>query len=359
MVAFARPSLSEILTRIAGDIAARTVGHAYIRRMVERTLGFAVGGVAHHLHGHVEWVRKQLFPHTADADGLQTWGDWLGTPRTAGARAAGRVQITGAGSLPVGTIAQNGAGDTYRIGTHAGSGVYLIEAVETGARQNLSVGETVYLTSPIAAVSSTLAVSLAISGGADTEELELYRQRVIEALRKPIPYGKRGDYRRWMLMREGVTRAWEQDLRMGPGTVSMAFVYDGRSDIFPTADDLASMQAWIDSQRPQDLRRAYVTSPVQNAITLTVAAKGSMTQADMATQIRNFLKEDAQLEAPMSMSRLHEAISRTPGEISHAITALSIGTPSGFTVLDPQAVNITPGPWGLFTLGVLTLTVVP
>ncbi len=146
---------------------------------------------------------------------------------------------------------------------------------------------------------------------------------------------------------------------MGPGTVSMAFVFDARADIFPTADDLTAMQTWIDSVRPIDLRRVYVTSPVVNAITLSVRAKGSMTQTAMADAIRTFLKEDAQLEAPLSMSRLHEAISRTPGEISHEITALSVGTPTGFTVLDPQAVTITPGPWGLFTLGVLTLTVVP
>jgi uncharacterized phage protein gp47/JayE len=357
MATFTRPTLSELLTRIAGDIASRTEGRAFIRRTVERCMGFAMAGVAHHLHGHLAWLRLQLYPQTAAAEGLAEWADLLEEPRKAGAYASGQVAVIGDGSLTSGTLFTDDAGNLYRSGEPVGSGTYAIAAVETGSAQNLSLGERLTLVSSVAGLQPQASVSSALSGGADTEDIELWRPRVIAAFRAPSLYGAPGDYRRWALRREGVTEAWELDRRMGPGTVALSFIFGGRSDPIPTGDDVAAMQAYIDSVRPADVARVYVQAPVPNALRLAVTARGTMTEEAMAAAARDFLAQSAALEQPLSISQLEEVLSQVQGELSHTITSIEVVI-GGVAHSVPLTGEIAASAWGLFTLDALTLTVV-
>jgi uncharacterized phage protein gp47/JayE len=356
---FFRPTLLELLTRVSGDIAARLGDYALIRRLVEKALGHAVSGVAHHLHGHLQWVRDQQFPQTADESALAEWADWLDEARKAGARAAGQMTVVGATSLPVGTLLQSSGGALFRSGSLVGPSTYLVEAVELGVAQNLAAGETLTFVSAVPGLESTATVSLALSGGAALEDLEDWRPRVIDALRRGGFTGAEGDYQRYALKREGVTRAWEYDRRMGAGTVTLAFVFDGRTDIIPTADDIASMQAFFTGIRPADLWRLYIIPPVPNYLHLNVTATGTMTEADLEAAIDELLRADAELEEPIARSSIDEALSLVTGEQTHAITQITIierGVPRTVSLL---AADVAPGSWGLLVLGSVTLTVGP
>jgi uncharacterized phage protein gp47/JayE len=359
MVSFARPTMPELLTRVAGDIASRTEGHAFVRRTVEAALGFACAGLAYTLHGHLDWVRRQLFPHTADAEALSEWGDWLEVPRKAGARASGSVRIAGTGTLPVGTLYTDAAGLLYRVMSESGYKTYGVEAIETGEAQNLGTGEPLTLVSPVPGVEPVGLVDYPLSGGATVEDLEAWRPRVIEAMRTPLPSGAPGDYRRWALSREGVTEAWEFPRRMGAGTVSVGFVMGGRYDIIPTVDDVAAMQSYLDSVRPADMRAVYVVAPIRDALRLSVTARGSMSEQAMTDAVRTLLTTDAALEQPLSVSLLDEALSAVPGELSHTITRIEAEARGTTRVIPPDAGEIVPVTWGLLTLDTLTLTVVP
>jgi uncharacterized phage protein gp47/JayE/phage gp46-like protein len=356
---FFRPTLLELLTRVSGDIAARLGEHALIRRLVEKAMGHAVSGLAHHLHGHLAWVREQQFPQTASESALAEWADWLGEYRKAGARAAGQITVVGATSLPVGTLLQSDGGALFRSGSLVGPSTYLVEAVELGIAQNLGVGERLTFVSPVPGLESQTSVSLALSGGATLEDLEDWRPRVIDALRRGGFTGAEGDYQRYALRREGVTRAWEYDRRMGAGTVTLAFVFDGRSDIIPTADDITTMQAFFTGIRPADLWRLYIIPPVPNYLHLTITATGTATEADFEAELDDLLRADAELEEPIARSSIDEALSLVAGEQTHAITAISIverGVPRSVSLLDAE---VAPGSWGLLVLGSVTLTVGP
>lgn len=353
----ARPTLLELLTRVAGDIASRTEGRPFIRRAVERALGFSTAGVAHHLHGHVAWCRDQLFPQSAEVEGLREWGDWLEEPQKQGAYASGRVLFTGQGTVPSGTLVQSASSAVYRVGSALGAGVYNVAAIDMGDATNLAVGERLSFFSPVAGVAMDGVVVQAVSGGTGVEDVELYRERVIGALRKSQLYGAPGDYERWALRREGVTDAWEFDRRMGPGTVSLGFMFGGRDDVIPTSDDVADMQSFIDGVRPADMAAVYVVAPVRHALTFTVEARGSVSGQAMSDALREFFRTDVALEQPLQVSQIDEVISQVPGELSHTIVAIH-QTRAGVTT-PLNGPTITPGAWGLFTYGGLSLTVLP
>lgn len=352
---FLRPSLLELLSRVSGDIAARLGAYALVRRLVEKALGHAVAGVAHSLHGHLAWVRDQQFPQSADESALAEWADWLEEYRKAGARAAGQITVVGSGSVQPGTLYRASSGALFRAGSLIGTNVYLITAVELGAAQNLGAGEQLELVSPVQGIETTATVTTALSGGAELEDLEDWRLRVIEALRRGGFVGREGDYQRYAMKREGVTRAWEYDRRMGAGTVSLAFVFDDRADIIPTADDITAMQAFFTGIRPADLWRLYIVPPIANELHLTLTATGIATEADYEEALDGFLRADADLEQPIARSSLDEILSAVDGELTHSITAISIvegGVPRSVSLLAPE---IAPGAWGLFVLGSVTV----
>jgi uncharacterized phage protein gp47/JayE len=352
-----RPTLPELLTRIAGDIASRTEGRPFIRRTAERVLGFCMGGVAHGLHGHFGWVRDQLYPQSAEAEGLAEWADWLEEPRKAGSAAAGQARFTGA-VVPSGTLAQSSSGALYKVGAQLASNIYAITAVDLGEAGNLAVNDPLSLVSPVIGVDTDGLVTGAVTGGAGVEDLELWRARVLVALRAAQLYGAPGDYVRWALKRDGVSLAWEVDRRMGAGTVSLAFVYGARQDVIPTPDDVASMQAFIDLVRPADMEAVYVVAPIRVALNFTVAARGTLTSTAVADALRDFFRTDVALEQPLSLSQIDEVISQVPGELSHTLTAV-YKTVNGVTTQVASSGVIDPGSWGLFTYGDISLTVAP
>jgi hypothetical protein len=56
---------------------------------------------------------------------------------------------------------------------------------------------------------------------------------------------------------------------MGPGTIGVFFVFDGRANLFPTGNDLATMQAYIDAKAPAG-DTPYAVAPVANLIAHTI-----------------------------------------------------------------------------------------
>lgn len=359
MVSYARPTMIELLSRVGGDIASRTEGHAFIHRMVEVALGFACAGLAYGLHGHLDWVRRQQVPQTADVERLSEWGDWLGEPRKAGARAQGEVTTSGVGTLAAGALFTDGAGNLYRVRSTLSPGRYDVQAVELGAAQNLPAGESLTLVTPAPGVEPQATITVSMTGGASLEDREAYRPRVIAALRTPAFTGAPGEYQRWALRQEGITRAWEFDRRLGPGTVVLTFAVDGRASPIPTSDDVAAIQALLNAVQPADALGCTVIAPIESRIDLAVTARGTMSQAAVAAAVRSTLATDASVETPLPMSVLREAISSVPGEISHDITAITVVERGVPRVVSPDVSEIPSTPLGMFTLGTLDLTVAP
>ncbi|HMI92795.1 MAG TPA: baseplate J/gp47 family protein, partial [Polyangiales bacterium] len=143
---YARPSLRTLLARVIGDVSSRTEGSAYVDDAPERFLAISTAGVAHGLHGHLEWNAKQLLPTTADEAGLADWGNMLEVERNPATKATGPATFTGTNGtvLPVGTSlkAPDDSLYTVKVGATVASSsvVVTVEANVAGAAGNLDNG---------------------------------------------------------------------------------------------------------------------------------------------------------------------------------------------------------------------------
>jgi uncharacterized phage protein gp47/JayE len=331
-MSFARPTLLELIARTTDDLVSRlSLISPLLRRAFTRVLAKVWSGAVHELHGHLDWNARQLFAVSADDTELDKHGRDYGIPRLAAAFAAGGVTFTGTNgtAIPAGTRWQRSDGllfDTQALATIAlGTATATIKAVAYGDSSNTEVGVVLTLVSPIAGLSSSATVSGGgITGGADPETNENYRERILERKRNTPQGGAKNDYIAWAKEVAGVTRVWVFPQWDGPGTVGVAFVLDGEVDIIPDGGKVAEVQAYIDDPGRRPVTATVITfAPTPLAVDFTIAVLPNTTAVKDAVtaQLVDFLRREGEPGVTLKLSNLDEAISIATGETSHVMTA--------------------------------------
>ena len=255
-MAFARPTLAQLVARVVGDAQTglELLG-APLRRTMVRVLSAVVAGASHMLHGHIDWAVRQAFVDLADDEYLVRLAALHGLAKTPPGFARATATFNGDGStLPAGSILVRGDGVEYEttadVDTIDGTPVDgEVLAVVAGAAGTLPVGAALQLQSPVAGIDSTATVSVSLEDGTDTEDPEAFRTRVLEYLRTPSRGGNEVDYITWAKEVPGVTRVWLWPRGLAgelPGQLILRFVRDGDPDPLPDPGEVTAVQDHID-----------------------------------------------------------------------------------------------------------------
>ena len=333
-MAFERPPLPQILERVSADVESR-LSKEQIRRSNARVYERVLAGASHEIHGRIDWLQKQLFFQTAEAEFLDRWASVFGVYRKPATAAAGTVQLSFAAEpvdVPEGTVLQADAGAQYQtVGSPSTAGIVEVEALLPGSGGNLEAGDVLSFVSPVAGVDSA-AECLGVSGGTDAETDEELRTRLLERARERPAGGAAQDYVAWAKEIAGVTRAWVAQGTQ-PGTVIVDFVCDDLPDIIPTAEKVAEVQAHIDAVRPVT---AIVTveAPETQAVNITISSLLPSTTAvreAVEKALADLFIAEAEPGALMYLSHIRAAISNAAGEIDNTVVSpvADIQAPAG------------------------------
>jgi uncharacterized phage protein gp47/JayE len=345
-MAFARPSLVELLNRARADITdAMELAITIPRRSVEDMLARALAGLAHGLHGHLAWVAEQILPDRATAPFVLRWGALLGLSLRAPTKAVGVVHFNSPTDLelPLGTLMRSDAGIEYEVvGTFAPGGelsIAVVQAVEPGTAGNLESGELT-LVSPVAGISSEGAVQFpGLTGGADQETIEQLRSRVVARLAQGNGCGAPGDYVAWALETPTtrVLRAWEFPERSGAGTVDVFVTVQATGEpdfVNPSTEQLEEIQAYLDSVAPVTVEVTAI-APTQQGVAVTFTSLTPDTEdvrEAIEAELRSMFFRDSAPGETILLSHVREAISAAEGEVDFTISA-----PAGNTVASSTA----------------------
>ena len=374
---FSRPTLSDLRTRVAQDIASALPGTDPLLRFSNlQVMGAVQAGMAHLQYGYLDWIAKQAVPFTAEGEYLEGWAALRGVYRLPATPASGAVIFYGTNGavLPAGTALARGDGRQFMTtadGTVASGGVVVpVRAVPdpsglTGAWGNTDRGQAMTLASAVVGVQSTGSVVFPITGGADIEQDEQLRDRMLLAYQTPARGGTAEDYRFWAMSVPGVTRAWCIPSGFGPGTVVVYIMLDTAQAAhggFPqgangvastetrgvaaTGDQLA-VANYIHQFQPVTAL-VYVMSPTQSTVDFTLAGiadASAATKAAISAAIANTLVNYSTLSAGSTTVPL--------SYIQSAIAAID-GT-AGFVITSPAA-NITSEIGAVPVLGTVTYT---
>lgn len=324
---FETPTLPALISRTTADLASDA-----LRKSDAQVLARALSGAAYGLYGYLDWTAQQILPDTADESTLERQALLrLETPRIAAKSASGSASFQAAAGtvLDADRVLQASDGRQYRVSaavtTKAGTNTAPLEAVDGGVLGNAEAGLTLTLVQPVVGVDDTFTVlAPGLTGGTDQESIESLRARVIRSY-KVIPHGgDADDYVTWALECAGVTRAWAVKNYMGPGTVGVFFVRDGDSTIIPDANEIATVQAYLDSKAPVTAQ-VYALGPVLKAVdyTIKLTPDTTLVRAAVVAELTDLHEREAGLGSTLLVSHIREAVSSAEGETNNVVASPS------------------------------------
>lgn len=332
-MAFELDSLEQIRQQIGRDIETWLPGTgAQARRTAAGVIAYAQAGAVRGLHAHIEYRERNFLPdERADAEGVERWANLLGLWYLEATAASGNVNLSGATGavLPAGTLLQSTQGMLFKTDAElilsGSTGTVGITAQESGAAGNLADGARLTLLSPVAGIQATLTVGAeGLSGGADQEDIDGLRARVLERLRNPPMGGSLRDYASWAKeAHPSVTRVWITEHEQGAGSVIVRLVCDNEATPIPSTEVLDDVDAYIGERRQAGRKSVYVLPPVAAPVQYEIQLKPDSTamRAAVEAELRDLHRREAKPGGTLLISHVREAISTAAGEYDHVLQA--------------------------------------
>lgn len=330
-MAFQRPTLAELVDRIQADFVSRLdlVG-AILRRAMVYVLVRVYAGVAHMLHGHLEFLSRQMFPDISEDEFLVRQAGLFGITKTAAGYARATVQFTGTNGtvIPAGTLLTSSGGLEYETDASAtiaaGFVAVAVTAVLAGADSTLTAGVVLTLESPIVGVTNEATVTVSIVDGVDEEGTEGLRTRLLERMADPPHGGNEADYVAWSKEVAGVTRAWVYPLGLGPGTVVVRFVRDNDASPIPSAGEVTEVQTYVDALKPAHATVTVVAPTAGvDVFTLSVTPDTAAVRAAVVAELDDLYLRTAEPGGTILLSAVRTAIGTAAGIEDYTLTVPS------------------------------------
>lgn len=379
-MAFARPTLTQLLQQVATDINAEIPGvDALLRYSNLGVLGKVIAGLASGHYGYLDWIAQQSVPFTATGEYLEGWAGLKGVTRKSAIAAAGTVTFTGTNgaTIPSGTPLTRSDGAkfvTTAVGTIAsGTVTVAAQASDAGQAGNTLAGVAMILSVGISGVNGTGTVATAFTGGAEVESDFALRSRMLAAYSSPPQGGSYSDYAEWALAVPGVTRVWVQN-NTAPGAINLYFMMDDveaahggfpqgtngvatleTRDTAAAGDQLLLANALFTLQPVHVL--LYALAPTANTIAFTFTGLGASPSATLqsliASAIASALRFGAVPGGVTDLSEIEYAIAQVAGTDGFVITAM---TASAGTIAPAGVGNIASNAGAIPVLGTITYT---
>lgn len=267
-MAFERPTIQDLISRVQSDAESR-LGKKSMRWTLVPVLSRVIAGVSHTLHGHIIFVLRQIFSSTAEGAYLERRASEYAIYRKAASYATGTVTFVGTGVVPEGTQLQTADGVVYVTTADSADGRAAIRAVTAGASGNAADGMELTLVAPIEGIQPVCTAG-ELTGGADAEDDEALRERLLFRQKSPPKAGTKQDYVKWALEAPGVTRAWCFPKEMGNGHVTVRFMTDGMTENgIPGAQMIKTVQEYIEAEMPVTTV-LHVVAPIPKKLDMTV-----------------------------------------------------------------------------------------
>ncbi|TKV19531.1 baseplate J/gp47 family protein [Citrobacter sp. wls613] len=331
---FTRPTLPQLITAVRSDILTRLAADtslAALRRNDAEVYGRVQAAAVHTVYGYIDYLARNLLPDLADEDWLTRHANMKRCPRKSATAATGFVRwsVANAGiTIPAGVTIQRDdlvSFTTTAAATSAGGVLRIPVACDAaGKAGNTDDGLAMRLVSPVTGLTSA-GVADSIQGGADVEDLEVWRARVIERCYWTPQGGADGDYEVWAKEVAGITRAWTYRHWSGRGTVGVMVANSDLINPIPDAATVAAVKTHIEPLAPVAGADIYVFAPTPHVVNFQIRLNPdtSETRYAVEAELRSMMLRDGGPESILKPSRISEAISIATGEYSHTLVSPS------------------------------------
>lgn len=241
------------------------------------------------LYQHQNYIQRQLFAHTADEPYLYIHAEEVDVMRAPSGRASGTVEAISNTelSLDIGQKITDGKGHFYHVTTAilvpANQSIEVsVEADQMGASWNFN-GAEMWWVSPPAGLKGTARV-IAIGGGTDEEDLEVWRERILTRKRLGTHRDRASDLETDLKEVPGVKHVYIYPKRRGLGSMDVTITATGNPPTLPSFELMAAAQAVLDRTAGfwADCR---VYSPTIQNVNVSAIVTGSGVDLEVVRQV--------------------------------------------------------------------------
>jgi uncharacterized phage protein gp47/JayE len=242
------PTTKEISDKIVTDVEAEINQNVpLLAKSFIRVTAKAFAGCLTLVYKYGKWLLDQIFPQTQDQEALLKSGELIDLPPNEPVAAVLALDGTGTNGSQIltGERLVNNAGIVSIVQdsqTVVGGVVSVtVSALTTGEAGNVLDGGTLTLVQPVGGIDSTFTVTSTIVNGEDGEELESYRDRIVEKNQNQPQGGSIVDYIIWGKQVTGITRVFVE--RPSPGVINTYPIQDNDPiSRIPTESKLTEVQ---------------------------------------------------------------------------------------------------------------------
>ena len=324
-------------------------------RSVEAVYARVLGLTGFDLWLFLAWLAREIMPNTA-RDWLARHAAIRGIPRVQPQSAFGNLVLTGA---PTTVIPMNygfaAPGNTVYEAINAGtidsSGTIGlgVSAAVAGSAGNLAPGVTLTTVSPLGGLYFQTGTidSNGVTGGADIEDIEVWRQRILKRWRERGRSGNKTDFEQWV--QEVLPTALVLAISPTAGVVTVAFAMPGVGGYrVPTTSEISEVTAYLNDatqRKPLGVPVVYVIAATLQPVNVTLHLNPDTPATRQGTEdaLTLYFPTDLAIGGTLELSRLEAAINAAAGVYNFDLSA-----PSG----DASPSTAT----SLLTLGTVTFT---
>jgi uncharacterized phage protein gp47/JayE len=336
-MAYIAPTFAALKARIEQDLSALV---AVLRLALAVVFAKAVSS----LHVHLEWIDQQCSPLTCSLERLYDWAVLYSVTRLDATFATGQIAVTG----NVGAFvlldellrADNGLDYAVTAAVELASGVNLVSIKCTTAGQagNITVGSVLTFVEPQAGVDSQATVNAnGITGGAEQEDLETWRARVVDEWQVVTEYGGRSgknrDYVAWAKKAHpSVTGALVYRNILGMGTILVRPICNGLEGRLPTTAIMDAIAAKFLELAPAGADWSLAL-PLQQLVTVNLtlnpAVDSEANRALITNAINNLILAENSETSVIFMAELDAAIASVTTQYTRNAPLADITVNSG------------------------------
>lgn len=249
---FKVPTFTELNDQVKQDIINAGIPgvNTVLKNSVIGTIGTVQAGLSWSHYSYLNNIAKQAVPWTATDEYLAGWGNLKNVFQKAPTKATGLVEFTVINNeiiVPEGTSIKRQDGWEYITLEDSLDNKAHIQSVETGLQGNADKDVVLTLGQSIAGVNLNVKVLTPVIGGADLEDEDSFRNRVIQSYRISGSQGREQEYIMWAQSVSQVSRAWVGRNGFGGGTVVIWIMCDdanAASGGFPIGENGSASQEY-------------------------------------------------------------------------------------------------------------------
>lgn len=183
-----------------------------------------------------------------------------------------------------------------------------------GADTILNNGDSLAIETQIAGVSSNAYTMYSgISGGADDEAFDEWKERVIYRYQHPITYFNVANIKTAVLSISGNTRCWVKECTPAVGQVTIYFVRDNEENILPDSNEIAEAKQAVSALKTvkdsdSDIFVYAPTAKVVNFNISDVAPNTATMKTAISNTIKQFFDDNIDLGITLDLDKIKSAI---------------------------------------------------